>query len=91
MLHVYFQNRYDFEIKNDLGSVGGSTVLIVEENNISTQNSTAVTQHPTAATDVLEKTTNLVSNPIDQEKFGEYVAGLHLMNNRAFETQYKVC
>ena len=58
--------------------------LVVEEDSI-------LTQHSMASTDVLEKTTNLESNPIDQEKFGEYVAGLHLRNNKAFEIQYKVC
>lgn len=58
--------------------------LVVEEDSTSTQ-------YSMAATDVLEKTTNLESNPVDREKFGEYVAGLHLRNNKAFEIQYKVC
>ena len=58
--------------------------LVVEEDSISTQ-------HSMAATDVLEKVTNLESNPVDQEKLGEYVAGLHLRNNKVFEIQYKVC
>ena len=103
------KTRYDFEIKNDLGSVQGSMILVVEED----------TQHSKAA-DVVEKTDGFESNHIGKEKFGEcdivatdildvvkkinspesnpitveeykeYVAGLHSLNNKAFETQYKV-
>ena len=48
-------------------------------------------QQHTEATDVIEKTNNLESNPIVQEMFRQHVAGLHLLNNKAFEIQYKVC
>ena len=48
-------------------------------------------QQHTKATDVIVKTNNLESNPIVQEMFREHVAGLHLLNNKAFEIQYKVC
>ena len=77
------KTRYDFELKNDLGSVQGSTTLVVEED-ISAQ------QH-SEATDVVEKTNSFESNPIAVDKFGEYVGGLHLLNNKAFEIQFKVC
>ena len=74
--------RYDFEIKNGLGNVQGSVSLVVEED--------IPTHQHTQATDMIEKTNNLESNPIAEEKFREYVAGLHLLNNKAFEIQYKV-
>ena len=75
------KTRYDFEITNYLGSAQGSVTLVVEEDDISTQNSK----------DVVEITNGFESNPIDQEKFGEYVAGLYSLNNEAFEIQYTVC
>ena len=77
-MHICLISRYDFEIKNDLGIVQGSVQLVVEG-----------TQQE--AMDVVVKTKNLESNPIVQEKFREHVAGLHLLNNKAFEIQYKVC
>ena len=77
------KTRYDFELKNDLGSVQGSTTLVVEED-------ISVQQH-SEATDVVEKTNSFDSNPIAMDEFGEYVGGLHMLNNKTFDKQFKVC
>ena len=42
------------------------------------------------AIDVVKKTNSPESNPITVEEYKEYVAGLHSLNNKGFETQYKV-
>ena len=81
LLHACFETRYDFEIENSLGVVRGSVQLVVEAEHVATQ------QETTTDTVTVE---NLESNPIAEEKFREYIAGLHLMNNKAFEIQYKV-
>ncbi len=77
------KTRYDFEIQNDLGSVQGFVTLVVEEDATSTQ-------HSTATNAVLEKTNGFESNPITVDEYKEYVAGLHVLNNEAFEIQFKV-
>ena len=42
------------------------------------------------AIDVVKKTNSPESNPITVEEYKEYVAGLHFLNKKGFETQYKV-
>jgi hypothetical protein len=42
------------------------------------------------ATDVVKKTNSPESNPITVDEYKEYVAGLHVLNNKAFEIQFKV-
>jgi hypothetical protein len=42
------------------------------------------------ATDVIKKTNSPESNPITVDEYKEYVAGLHVLNNKAFEIQFKV-
>ena len=74
------KTRYDFEIKNDLGTIQGSVTLVIEDEYITQQE----------AADVVEQTNSLESNPIGQEKLRDYVAGLHMLNDKAFEIQYKV-
>ena len=44
----------------------------------------------TVAIDVVKKTNSPESNPITVEEYKEYVADLHSLNNKGFETQYKV-
>ena len=48
------------------------------------------TEQCSEATDVVNKTNSPESNPITVEEYKEYVAGLHSLNNKGFETQYKV-
>ena len=78
------KTRYDFIIKNDLGSVQGSTTVIVKDENS--------TQQCSEATDVAKKTNSLESNSITVEEHKEYIYynidGLHSPNNKGFETQY---
>ena len=76
------KTRYDFIIKNDLGSVQGSMTLIVKDENS--------TQQCSEATDVVKKTNSPESNPITMEEYKEYIDGLHSLNNKGFETQYEV-
>ena len=42
------------------------------------------------AINVVKKTNSPESNPITVEEYKEYVTGLHSLNNKGFETQYKV-
>ena len=78
------KTRYDFIIKNDLGSVQGSTTLIVKDENS--------TQQCSEATDVVKKTNSQESSSITMEEYKEHcnIGGLHSLNNTGFETQYKV-
>ena len=76
------KTRYNFIIKNDLGSAQGSITLIVKDENS--------TEQCSEATDVVNKTNSPESNPITVEEYKEYIAGLHSLNNKGFETQYKV-
>ena len=72
---VVFHKRYDFEVSNNIGSVHGSVVLVVEEGE---------------GDNDVNKKTKFESNPVKQKDFGEYVASLHAYNNSEFILQYQV-
>ena len=72
--------RYDFEIKNDFGSVHGTVTLIVQVDRSEREGG----EIGGVATERLE------SNAIARERFGEYVKQLHQLNDKGFESHYKV-
>lgn len=76
-----YKTRYDFEIKNDLGSVNGTITLEVNEDYSQSNEETSF------ATEV---TNTLESLPVELDKFGTHVLQLHLFNNRGFVKQYEV-
>ena len=74
--------RYDFEIKNEFGSVQGTVTLIVQEDNCS--------KGKELGNNVAEIAESLETNLVHQDKFRGYVAQLHKSCNQGFEEQYKV-
>ena len=73
--------RYNFEIKNEFGSVQGTVTLIVQEDNSSKGKEIG---------NVTEIAESLETNSVSQDKFWEYVAELHKARNLGFQEQYKV-
>ena len=76
---VIINTRYTFEIENYLGSVQGSVFLVVQEKNSMTDER-----------NIDGGVKNFQTNCITQDKFGQYVAGLHSLNNSAFVSQFEV-
>jgi hypothetical protein len=80
-------------VEGDTTSAQHSTATdaVLEKTNSFESNSIAQEKFgECVATDVVKKTNSPESNPITVDEYKEYVAGLHVLNNKAFEIQFKV-